>query len=192
VDLLVVGLGNPGGEYRDTRHNLGFMVVDELARRTKGRVTDHQGKSLTGHIQHPRARSKSVLLAKPQTYVNLSGGAVAELLDRHRLMPEDLWVVYDEMDLEFGKLRIRKDGGPGGHNGMKSIIESLGTQSFVRFRVGVGRPESGDPVDHLLSEFSVAEEETLPALIKLAADAVMDGLGDGIDIAMNRYNGKSA
>jgi PTH1 family peptidyl-tRNA hydrolase len=192
VDLLVVGLGNPGGEYRDTRHNLGFMVVDELAKRMRGRVTDREGKSLTGRVLPPRGRAGAVLLAKPQTYMNLSGRAVSELLDRHRLTPDDLWVVYDEMDLDFGKLRVRKDGGPGGHNGVKSIIESLGTQSFVRFRVGVGRPESGDPVDHLLTGFSSAEDEKLPALIGLAADAVIDGLADGIDVAMNRHNGRSA
>jgi len=186
VSFVLLGLGNPGSEYRDTRHNLGFKCVDAVAARLGGTIKEREGKSLVGRV--PRHR---VLLAKPQTYMNLSGAAAVALLERHKLTPNDLWVVYDELDLPFGKIRIRKHGSDGGHNGVASLIEELGTQRFVRFRLGVGRPPGRDAMDYLLSPFSREEAEKVPALVELGADAIVDALKEGVDISMTRYNGKS-
>jgi PTH1 family peptidyl-tRNA hydrolase len=193
VSLIVLGLGNPGSEYRDTRHNLGFRCVDAVAARLGGQIKPREGKSLVGRVRHPgpAGRRTSVLLAKPQTYMNLSGKAAVALLQKHNLTPDDLWVVYDELDLPFGKIRIRKHGSDGGHNGVASLIEELGTQRFVRFRLGVGRPPEGDPMDHLLAPFTPDESERVPELVQLGGAAIVDGLTDGIDVAMTRYNGKS-
>jgi PTH1 family peptidyl-tRNA hydrolase len=190
VDLIIMGLGNPGREYTGSRHNLGFMCLDELARRLGVRVTERGSQALVATAR-VGGRDGAVLLAKPQTFMNLSGRAAAALVRRHKLTPADLWVVHDEMDIPFGRLRIRKGGSAGGNNGVKSLIADLGDTGFVRFRVGVGRPEPEDAVDYLLSPFTEEERELLPSLIGLTADAVMDALSDGIDISMNRHNGKS-
>jgi peptidyl-tRNA hydrolase, PTH1 family len=189
VRLILVGLGNPGREYSGTRHNLGFMCLDEVAKRLHVRVSERSSKALVATAKHPGGGS--VLLVKPQTYMNLSGRAVAPLVRKHNLEPSDVWAIHDEMDIPFGKLRIRKGGSAGGNNGVKSLIADLGAQGFARFRMGVGRPDPEDAVDHLLSPFTEAERERLPAFIALTSDAVMDALGEGIDISMNRYNGRS-
>jgi PTH1 family peptidyl-tRNA hydrolase len=192
VGLIVLGLGNPGVEYENTRHNLGFMCVDELSRRLKTHVSEREAKALVGRTRKHARDGGVVLLAKPQTYMNLSGDSAVALLKQHRLEIDDLWVVYDELDLPFGKLRIRKGGGPGGHNGMASLIERLGADTFVRFRGGVGRPEDAtDPVDHLLSVFNAEEMDRLPALVDLICEAVITALDSGIDASMNRFNGRS-
>jgi len=192
VGLIVLGLGNPGVEYENTRHNLGFMCVDELSRRLKTRVSEREAKALVGRTRKHAPDGGVVLLAKPQTYMNLSGDSAVALLKQHGLEIDDLWVVYDELDLPFGKLRIRKGGGPGGHNGMASLIERLGADTFVRFRGGVGRPEDAtDPVDHLLSVFNAEEMDRLPALVDLICEAVITALHSGIDASMNRFNGRS-
>jgi PTH1 family peptidyl-tRNA hydrolase len=192
VSRLIVGLGNPGSEYRDTRHNLGFMAIDEIAQRLKARVTDNEADALVGRARHPGEPGKSVLLAKPQTFMNLSGRSVARLLDRHHLDVDDLWVVYDEMDLPFGRLRIREGGGPGGHNGVASIIDETRSDGFARFRMGIGRPQSDDHPDFLLSRFTPVESERVPAIVNLLADAVLDGLREGLPVSMNRFNGRDA
>ena len=189
VRLILVGLGNPGREYSGTRHNLGFMCLDEVAKRLHVRVSERSSKALVATAKHPGGGS--LLLVKPQTYMNLSGRAVAPLVRKHNLEPSDVWAIHDEMDIPFGKLRIRKGGSAGGNNGVKSLIADLGSQDFARFRMGVGRPDPEDAVDHLLSPFTEAERERLPAFIDLTSDAVMDALSEGIDISMNRYNGRS-
>lgn len=185
VELLVVGLGNPGSEYSGTRHNLGFRCIDELGRRLGVRVTQKQDQALVG-------ASTSVLLVKPQTYMNLSGKSVNALLRRHKLTPTCMWALYDELDLPFGRLRIRLDGGHGGHNGVRSLIQECGSNSFARFRMGVGRPAPGEQIDYLLSPFSPDERERVEDLVALTCDAVELALKEGIETAMNRYNGAEA
>jgi PTH1 family peptidyl-tRNA hydrolase len=191
VRVIVLGLGNPGREYRDTRHNLGFMTVDEVARRLKAELKQREASALVGRARHPGDRGSAVLLAKPQTYMNLSGRSAAALLRKHGVEPADLWLVYDELDLPFGKLRIRKGGSAGGHNGVESVIEELGTQQLPRVRLGIGRPDAGENVDFLLTPFEPDERERALALVQLAADAVIDALREGFEISMNRYNGRS-
>ncbi|MHB8509803.1 MAG: aminoacyl-tRNA hydrolase [Candidatus Dormibacteria bacterium] len=192
VTTMLVGLGNPGSQYRGTRHNLGFRVIDELAVRLHTRVAEKQDGAMVGMASHPGGGAASVLLVKPQTYMNLSGRAAAPLLRRHGLKPGALWAVHDEMDIPFGKLRIREGGSAGGHNGMHSLISDLGTPSFPRFRLGVGRPPDGDdPVEFLLAAFDQSELEAAEALVVLAADAVLEALKEGMLVSMNRYNGRS-
>ena len=190
VRLILVGLGNPGREYSGTRHNLGFMCLDEVAKRLHVRVSERSSKALVATAKHPGGGS--LLLVKPQTYMNLSGRAVGPLTQKHGLTASAVWAIHDEMDIPFSKLRIRKGGGSGGNNGVRSLIADLGDQDFVRFRMGVGRPEPEDAVDHLLTPFTEAERERIPAFISLTADAVLDALANGIDSSMNRYNGRSA
>ena len=185
---LIVGLGNPGREYRDTRHNVGFLVVDELARR-------HQLELEMGPSQVPetlvakRYGPASVLVAKPLTFMNRSGDAVAALMRYYEVGPADVLVVVDEAALPFGRLRARVRGSAGGHNGLKSMIERLGTREFARLRLGVGR---GDPrrdlADHVLATFEPGERVELEALISRAADAAEVFAAEGIDAVMNAYN----
>jgi PTH1 family peptidyl-tRNA hydrolase len=185
---LIVGLGNPGREYRDTRHNVGFMVIDELARR--------HGLSLSmGPSQVPdalvakRYGAAPLLVAKPLTFMNRSGDAVAPLARYYGVEPVDLFVVVDEAALPFGKLRARARGSAGGHNGLKSIIERLGTQEFPRLRLGVGRGDSRrDLADHVLSTFDPGERAELETFIARAADAAEMFAVDGIGTVMNTYN----
>jgi peptidyl-tRNA hydrolase, PTH1 family len=181
---LVIGLGNPGREYEPTRHNLGFRVVDELAGRYRAQVRDKAAKSLTGRI---RVGDKEVVLAKPQTMMNLSGLAAKALRAKYDVPLERLLVVHDELDLPFGRLRVRADGSAGGHNGVRSLIESLGTASFARVRIGIGRPV-GDEVEYLLSPFTEPEREALPPILARAADAVVSALEHGVDRTMTDFN----
>ena len=140
VAALVVGLGNPGSAYRGTRHNIGFVAADALATRLNTTISHKEGAAQVGRARIPGAPAE-VLIAKPQTFMNLSGKAVGPMLRKHRLGPHDLWVIHDDIDLPFGRLRIRRGGGAGGHNGLVSIIEALGgDRDFVRLRLGVGRP----------------------------------------------------
>ena len=185
---LVVGLGNPGKKYDGTRHNVGYAVVDAVA--AGPGVGGFQDRFDAAIAEWHEAGDK-VLLMKPETFMNLSGRAVGPLVKKHGLEPSGVWAIHDEMDIPFGKLRIRKGGGSGGNNGVRSLIADLGDQGFVRFRMGVGRPEPEDAVDHLLSPFTDAERERLPAFIGITADAVLDALTEGLEISMNRYNGRS-
>ena len=188
---VVTGLGNPGERYLLTRHNVGFRVVDLLADRWgltgQGRVRDGAAR-LEVDLQDPMER---VLLVKPLKYMNLSGGPVrAALRQSNAEASEDLLVVTDDVDLPLGRLRLRRDGSAGGHNGLRDIIAALGGNEFHRLRVGIGRPgASRATVDHVLATFKPAERELADASIATAADAVEVWLRDGIEVAMNEFNG---
>lgn len=185
--IVVVGLGNPGEQYARNRHNVGFQSVKFLADRHRLSFSEkkHHARLAVGTIGGQR-----VVLAKPYTYMNASGQAVASLVRWHKIDPSrDLLVIYDDMDLPFGTLRLRTEGGAGGQNGMKSIIEQLGTQRFPRCRFGVGRPpDDRDPINYLLDNWSREEAEKLPALYSRVADAVELFLAQGLTTAMNRFN----
>ncbi|MBI2939488.1 MAG: aminoacyl-tRNA hydrolase [Chloroflexi bacterium] len=183
---LVVGLGNPGSEYAGTRHNIGFAVVDELARRWGTRFGKRQAKSL---VALPRAGELDgrPVLAKPQTYMNLSGDAVRLLARGLGPRPEEILVVYDDIDLPLGRVRVRERGSAGGHRGVASIIERLGTDAFPRLRLGVGRP-AGETVDYVLSRFTVDEQLAADELVARGADAAACAVEEGLAAAMNRYN----
>ena len=183
---LIVGLGNPEDEYADTRHNLGFACVRELARRFGVTADRKRWQSLVAHAQDRR-----LWIVMPQTYMNLSGSAVAKALRVTGIKPEDTWVVYDELDLPMCRMRIRRGGSNAGHNGVRSLIESLGTDDFVRFRVGIGKPArkgSTSGRHHVLGKFSKAEAERLPAVVNGVADALELALDSGLERAMDRYN----
>ncbi len=182
---IVVGLGNPGEQYAKTRHNIGWQVLDEIADRAgwSGRGRNRDAAS----VVQGRFRGLDVLLAKPLTYMNESGLAVRKLLARERAPLGELLVVVDDFALPFGKLRFREGGGPGGHNGLRSIIGELGTEGFSRLRVGIGSPDRTF-VDHVLSRFDVEETARLPELIDAAADAVEAWARDGTNKAANRFN----
>jgi peptidyl-tRNA hydrolase, PTH1 family len=186
---LVVGLGNPGTRYRLTRHNLGFMVVDTLAERWHVTVG---GKRHGAELGSAQFASQRVLLAKPQTYMNASGDAVAKLRRLHRLDPSDVLAVYDDLDLPLGRVRLRGEGGAGGHNGVASLIGVLG-KGFPRLRIGIGRPPGGaDPVQFVLESFSSAETDVIEAAVVRAADGVEAWLQDGVERAMNSLNRRDA
>ena len=187
LDLLVAGLGNPGREYAETRHNVGFMVVDELARRLGG---SWRGK-FAGELAEVRLDGLRLALLKPQTYMNESGRSVGAAARFFKIEPEDLVVVHDEVDLEPGRLQVRLGGGLAGHNGLRSVASALGTPEFARVRIGVGRPERGDhrPVaDFVLSRFP--PEVDAEALISRAADAVEAVAREGVEEAQNRFNAR--
>ncbi|HXU03399.1 MAG TPA: aminoacyl-tRNA hydrolase [Polyangia bacterium] len=186
---LVVGLGNPGPQYADNRHNVGFMVVDELARR--GRAGAPREK-FGAELLEATIRGNRLLLCKPQEYMNVSGQAVARVAAFWKIGLAETVVVHDELDVPFDRMKLGAGGGPGGHNGVKSIISALGDPGFARVRVGIGRPAPGrDPSDYVLSDFSRAEAAVLADLVGRAADAVEAVVGDGLNAAMNRFNGKA-
>ncbi|MBM7855212.1 PTH1 family peptidyl-tRNA hydrolase [Desulfohalotomaculum tongense] len=180
---LIVGLGNPGPEYSQTRHNVGFMTVDRLAEELKAEVNKNKFKALIGEAQ---IGCEKILLVKPQTYMNLSGEAVGMLARWYKLSAEDIVVIYDDMDLPLGKLRIRPQGGSGGHNGMKSIIAHLGTEKFARIRIGIGRSE--DSIKHVLGNFSTEEMKQIDSVISDAVKAVHVLVCRDVNTAMNKYN----
>ena len=185
LDLLVAGLGNPGREYADTRHNIGFMVADELARRHGG---SWRGK-FSGELSEVRADGIRLALLKPQTYMNESGRSVGAAARFFKVEPEELIVVHDDVDLDSGRVQVRLGGGLAGHNGLRSVAQQLGTGEFGRVRIGVGRPERGDqrPVaDFVLSPFP--PEVDVEALVARAADAVESVAREGLEEAQNRFN----
>ena len=184
---LIVGLGNPGPEYRDTRHNVGFMVADALVDRW--RVSDQWREKFEALLIKTMVREESVVLAKPLTFMNLSGQAVAGLAGFYKIDPSDIFIVTDDVALPVGRLRARRDGGAGGHNGLKSIIQQLGTQAFPRMRVGVGRGNGDrDLSNHVLGRFDAAERDTVSAAVLRAADATEMFLSEGIERVMNAFN----
>jgi len=185
--VLVVGLGNPGPRYAGTRHNVGFMVLDELARRTGGSFKAHRGRA---DLIEARLHEGRVLLAKPKTYMNESGGPVASLRDFFKVPVERIVVVHDEIDLPYGSLRLKLGGGDNGHNGLKSIRRSIGSGEFLRVRFGVSRPTGRQaPADYVLDDFSKVESKELPFHLDRAADAVEALLTRDLDAAQNEFNG---
>lgn len=184
---LIIGLGNPGREYKDTRHNIGFMLIDRLAVRLNAQGMKLQSKAILTSAIHQQRR---ILLAKPQTYMNLSGQAVQGLMHFYKLPIENLIVAHDDLDLPLGTLRIRPGGGPGGQRGMASTIEQLGTQDFPRLRLGIGRPPGRmDSKDYVLQQFSRQDLELLPVVLDRAVDAVLEFVMQGLQAAMNKFNG---
>jgi PTH1 family peptidyl-tRNA hydrolase len=181
---LLLGLGNPGREYERSRHNLGFLVADELARRYGGRITDRAAKSLTGRV---RLGDRELVLAKPQTMMNLSGIAARALRAKFDIPLDRVLIVHDDLDLPFGRLRIRKGGSSAGNHGIDSVIESLGTKEVIRFRVGIGRPP-GNGVDYVLSPFTESERAQLPEIVARVADAVEVVVEHGLERAMTDFN----
>ena len=184
---VVVGLGNPGGKYRETRHNVGFMVVDELARRWNA---DRPKERFRAQLFDVTISGQRTLLVKPQTYMNLSGVAVRQVVSWYRPDLADLLIVTDDVDLPFGTLRMRERGSPGGHNGLKSIVAELGTQDVPRLRIGIGRSDRAMTA-HVLSRFSEAEAQELGEIIDRAADGVELWLAEGAVTAMNVVNQRS-
>lgn len=180
---IIVGLGNPGREYAHTRHNVGFDVLDIFAARHKVRILNRRCRSLVGSMD---LLGEEILLVKPQTYMNESGAAVGEIVRKYRLQPDNMLVVYDDMDLPLGKLRIRMRGSSGGHKGMGSIIQHVHSSDFPRLRVGIGR--QGEAIDHVLSRFSRRERPIMDPALEKAADALDMMLDEGIEAAMNVYN----
>ena len=185
---IIAGLGNPGGKYDNTRHNAGFRVMDILADRMGILVEEKKHKALCGRGV---LEGQKVILLKPQTFMNLSGESIRAAADFYKVEPENVLVVYDDISLEPGQLRIRAKGSAGGHNGMKNIIAHLGTQEFPRVKVGIGeKPKGMDLADYVLSCFSKGEQELMDQAFKEAARAVAVILGQGIESAMNEFNAK--
>lgn len=183
---IIVGLGNPGDRYRCTRHNVGFRCIDLLSQHWAIKLSERRAKAVLGRGRH---QEQDIILAKPRTFMNLSGEGVAYLLTRFAAKPADLVVIYDEMDLPVGKLRLRPGGGPAGHNGIRSIISELKTTDFPRIRVGIGHPALGqEQVSHVLSRFSPEEAPEIARIVEQAAAAIDCLLESGIDTAMNRFN----
>ena len=184
--FLIIGLGNPGPEYKFNRHNVGFMVLDTLAEGLVTKFGKMQSNALIAQVNHNEHR---LILAKPRTFMNKSGSTVGQLQHFYKTPLDKLIIVYDDVDLPFESLRLRPDGGSAGHNGMKSIIERLGSQGFARLRVGIGRPKGRMRTpDHVLQDFSREEKEALPFVLRRAAEAVEEWVHEGIVEAMNKYN----
>jgi peptidyl-tRNA hydrolase, PTH1 family len=203
---LIVGLGNPGAEYERTRHNIGFMAVDRLATSWSiflGKEKRFYGLFGEGRLSSRLASSGKIRLLKPTTYMNVSGQSVRACADWFKGNPENILVIYDDMDLPLGKLRLRPSGSAGGHNGMKSIISHLGTQNFPRLRLGIGRGGRGEDdnaiaskanqnvTNHVLGGFSATETKILPEIFNLAESTVTSILADGLEKAMSLYNSRS-
>ena len=184
--FLVVGLGNPGPGYAGNRHNVGAMVLDELAARAGIRLSAGKGARSRALAGEGRLAGRRVVLARPLTYMNESGGPVRGLLDYHHLPVEDLVVLHDELDLPFTTVRLKRGGGEGGHNGLRSITRSTGTKDYLRVRVGIGRPPGRqDPADFVLKDFSATERKELDLLVAEAADATEELLAQGLEAAQN-------
>ncbi len=184
---LIAGFGNPGREYMNTRHNIGFMAIDRLCRKLDVFLGKLQSNALTATFKDDKVR---IILAKPQTYMNLSGQSVVGLLHFYKIPVEQMLVIHDDMDIPFGSLRIRPSGGSGGQRGLGSTIEKLGSQDFARLRMGIGRPPGRmDPKDYVLQTFSSSEQQTLDTTLDAAAEACLTFVRQGLDTAMNRFNG---
>ena len=185
MPALVIGLGNPGGEYARTRHNVGWMCLDVLERR--GRFARERREGLA-RVRIGSVEGIDMVLARPQTFMNLSGRAAVQLTQQHGVRPQDSIVVHDEADFPLGKIQVRRRGSSAGHNGVQSLIDSWRTNEFVRVRIGVGRPGDDDLIDHVLDRFTPEERDVLPGILERAADAVVAVLRDGVDAAMTAYN----
>lgn len=183
---LVVGLGNPGRRYRETRHNLGFMVVEMLRERAGG---PDEREACHSALWGAQVEGREIVVARPLVFMNRSGAPVRALAERHGVSPGELLVVSDDFHLDFGATRLRRGGSHGGHNGLRSIIEALGTRDFPRVRVGIGAPPAGeDPADFVLERFTADERANLGDVVSRAADCVETVLHAGLEAGMNRYN----
>ncbi len=186
--FLLIGLGNPGREYRDNRHNFGFMLIDRLCVRLDARGMKLQSKAI---VTSALFEGRKLLLAKPQTYMNLSGQAIQGLANFYKLPLEQLLVAHDDLDIPFGVIRVRPGGGPGGQKGVASAIERLGTKDFARLRLGIGRPPGRmDPADFVLQDFSRVEMNDVSDILDRAADAALSFVSNGLEKTMNRFNGE--
>lgn len=183
---IIIGLGNPEKDYSNTRHNMGFQVINKLAKEYEIEVTKSKFKGLygTGVIE-----GEKVILLKPQTFMNLSGESVKEILQFYKIDTEQILLIYDDIDIEPGAIKVRKTGGPGTHNGMKSVVHELNTQNFKRVRVGIGTPEDKeDLIEYVIGAIPEEDKEKLEKGIELAKEAVVEIIKSGIDIAMNEFN----
>jgi len=187
TSYLLIGLGNPGREYQNNRHNFGFMFVDRLAVRLGARGLKVQSKAIVTTTTYEDRR---LILAKPQTYMNLSGQSAQGLLNFYKLPTQNMLIAHDDLDIPFGTIRMRPGGGPGGQKGVASTIERLGTKDFARLRLGIGRPPGRmDPAAYVLQDFSRDETKILSELLDRAADAALEFVVNGLDKAMNKFNG---
>ena len=187
LSYLLIGLGNPGREYKETRHNFGFMLIDRIAVRLNARGMKVQSKAIvTSAIYEDR----KLILAKPQTYMNLSGQSVQGLVNFYKIPLTNIMLLSDDLDIPFGTIRIRAAGGPGGQRGLASVIENLGTKDFSRLRLGVGRPPGRmDPANFILQNFSRDEMKSISEILDAAADAGLEFVKNGLNAAMNKFNG---
>jgi len=184
---LIAGLGNPGREYRETRHNVGYMLLDRLTVKLNARFTRLQSRALVASVNY---QERKIILAKPQTFMNLSGQSVQGLIHFYKLPLENLLIAHDDLDLPVGTIRIRPDGGSAGQKGMTSILERLGTDEFARIRLGIGRPPGQmQAPDYVLQDFSNADLTVISETLNRAAEAALTWVTDGLEAAMNRFNG---
>ncbi len=184
---LIIGLGNPGREYRETRHNVGFMLLDRLTVKLNARFTRLQSRALVASANY---MERKIILAKPQTFMNLSGQSVQGLMHFYKLPLKNLLIAHDDLDLPIGAIRIRPDGSSAGQKGMTSTIERLGTDEFPRLRLGIGRPPGQmQAPDYVLQDFSKADLTVISETLNRAVDAVLEFVVNGLDAAMNKYNG---
>src|SRR6266496_6542649 len=187
TSFLLIGLGNPGREYQNNRHNFGFMLMDRIAVRIDARGLKVQSKAI---VTSGMYQDRKLILAKPQTYMNLSGQAIQGLANFYKLPLENLLVAHDDLDIPFGTIRMRPGGGPGGQKGVASTIAQLGTKDFARLRLGIGRPPGKmDPSAFVLQNFSRDESKILSEILDHAAEAALEFVMNGLDKAMNKYNG---
>jgi PTH1 family peptidyl-tRNA hydrolase len=187
TSFLLVGFGNPGREYIHTRHNIGFMLMDRIAVRLNAQGMKLQSKAI---VISSLYEGRKLIIAKPQTYMNLSGQSVQGLLHFYKLPIENLLVAHDDLDIPFGTIRIRPGGGPGGQRGMADTIDRLGTKEFPRLRLGIGRPPGRmDPKDYVLQDFSKEDQKFLPEVLDRATDAAFEFVKNGLNAAMNKFNG---
>lgn len=194
IPRLIVGLGNPGTKYAETRHNVGFDVIDLLSQRWQIAIASN--RRFQGIYGEGTIKGQKVGLLKPETYMNRSGQSVRAVMDWYKYSPDSVLIVYDDMDLPVGRLRLRLSGSAGGHNGMKSIVSHLGTQAFPRLRLGIGSTEKvGDRdsavVAHVLGRFSPAEKSQIQEVLEIAADAVQVAIAEGIEKSMSVFNGRN-
>ena len=183
---LIVGLGNPEEEYNRTRHNMGFNVINKLAEQLK---IDVNKKKFDAWYGDANIENEKVILLKPQTYMNLSGKSIIQVVNFYKLNPDNIIIVYDDMDVEPGKIKIRKKGGAGTHNGMKSVVNELNTEDFIRVRVGIGKPiYKDDMINYVIGAIPEEEQKLLQQGVDKAKDAILEILKNGIDIAMNKFN----
>ncbi len=185
---IIAGLGNPGKEYTHTRHNAGYMAIEYLSEKENVKLNKLKFNSVYGEIS---INGEKVMLVKPVTYMNRSGIAIAEIINFYKIPKENLIVIYDDIDIPLGNLRIRPNGSPGTHNGMKSIISSIGNGNFPRIRIGIGRNENMDLADYVLQKFSSGERDLINPIIEKAAEAALEIIEKDIDSAMQKYNIKT-